>query len=143
MIFCFNPSPVVLTITVNHWLLDQPAVASTSPPYDPGYIAVPYGPTGDNPGDYPPSQPHFVPGSNQLFTVYSSLDPSQPTLGMEFTFNFHLETPVEEDLIMFCYRNLLWILSNDGTTLKIVPSEPVLETTSQSQPTVNKHKQQQ
>lgn len=119
MIYVYNPSPVALQISVNHVLVANAVVALPAPDYTPQSMAVPYGPTGDMPppASYPLSQPHFVPNAkNILFTEYVALDPNVPTLGLKFTFeNFVLSTPVQEDLLFYCFRNRLLIFDQFGT----------------------------
>jgi hypothetical protein len=124
VIYVYNPSPVVLTITVNHVPMQAAAVASPAPYYTPQSITVPYGPTGGSPPFYPLWQPHFIPGTNTLYTGYSSVDPNFPELGWAALFNFNLQTPVLEDLVLFCFRNWLWIMDQYGHTLQTVQASP-------------------
>jgi len=133
VIYVFNASPIVLQISVNSVPVGSAVFASPAPSYVPQSILVPYGPTGSYPppATYPITQPHFVPGPNVLFTTYSSLDPDQPILGLEFTFNFNLSTPVAEDLVLYCFRNSLWVLDQYGTTLQTVPAAPAQNTSTQ------------
>lgn len=116
MIYVYNPSPVVLQITVNQVPVQAIAVALPAPDYTPQSIPVQYGPT----GLIPPTQPHFIPGANQLYTNYTSLDPNYPILGLDALFRFNLNTPVLEDLLLFCFRNSLWIMDQFGHTLQTV-----------------------
>ena len=120
MIYVFNPSPSLLQISVNHVPVANAVAALSTPPYTPASMAIPYGPTGEPPNGYPITQPHFVPASNQLFTQYFSLDPDQPILGLEFTFNFGLTVPVLEELILYCCRNTLFVLDQFGAPLYVV-----------------------
>jgi hypothetical protein len=122
MVYVYNPSPIVLSIVVNHVPVQTTAVALPAPYYTPQTIPVPYGPTGVPPMGYPQTQPHFIPGQNQLYTSYTSLDPNFPELGIDASFNFNLNTPVLEDLLLFCFRNSLWIMDQFGHTLQTVPA---------------------
>jgi hypothetical protein len=129
-VYVYNPSPVALSISVNNNPVQGSVQALPSPDYTPMSLKVPFGPTGGYapPINYPPNQPHFVPpseSSNLLVVTYLSADPSQPLLGLKFKFEFSVDT-AGANLLLFCFRDLIWLMDQFGTTLNVVGGSPCL-----------------